>query len=70
MSMANMSYCRFQNTLLDLKDCYLAITEGEPEDSILSPDEVKAFERLIEVCRDFVKDFDEGHIHIKEDTYD
>tara|TARA_R100000781_G_scaffold4152_2_gene5344 strand:- start:346 stop:576 length:231 start_codon:yes stop_codon:yes gene_type:complete len=27
--MANMSYCRFENTSKDLKDCYNAIRNGE-----------------------------------------
>jgi len=27
--MANMSYCRFENTAKDLRDCYKAIRNGE-----------------------------------------
>lgn len=42
----NMSYCRFQNTYPDLKDCY----EAMDEDDDLSPDEQKYRKRLIELC--------------------
>jgi hypothetical protein len=46
--MANMSYCRFQNTVMDLEACVNAIDEsiefGEPMD--LSEDEQRAFERM------------------------
>jgi hypothetical protein len=30
--MANMSYCRFENTAKDLQDCVNAIDRGETED--------------------------------------
>ena len=30
--MANMSYCRFENTARDLQDCVNAIDRGETED--------------------------------------
>jgi len=30
--MSNMSYCRFENTLADLQDCYEALQEVSPED--------------------------------------
>ena len=42
--MANMSYCRFQNTLSNLRDCY-ENWEGE-----LSEDEQKAQRKLLELC--------------------
>ena len=44
--MSNMSYCRFQNTLSDLQDCADYIT-----DDSLSHEEEKARERLVDVCR-------------------
>ena len=43
--MANMSYCRFQNTLGDLKDC-----SANMDDRDLSYDEVRARYRLIKLC--------------------
>ncbi len=42
--MANMSYCRFSNTLNDLRECYDAMGDDEP----VSPEEGKARNRLIE----------------------
>lgn len=46
--MSNMSYCRFQNTLEDLRDCF------EHIDDDLSPDECRARQSLIRVCRKLV----------------
>lgn len=45
-----MSYCRFQNTLEDLKDCFEHITDTE-----ISEEEEKARKKLIEVCRDVIE---------------
>ncbi len=43
--MANMSYCRFQNTYSYLCDCY------ENMDDELSEDETKYRKRIIELCK-------------------
>ena len=54
--MANMSYCRFQNTVMDLQDCFNAIDEalenGEPMD--LSDDEQRAFQRMFNLMEDMM----------------
>ena len=54
--MANMSYCRFQNTVQDLEDCFNAIDEaldnGEPLD--LSTDEQRAFQRMFNLMEDMM----------------
>ena len=50
--MSNMSYCRFQNTLSDLKDCMEHI-----EDEGLSEEEEEARERLKELCADIYNIF-------------
>jgi len=57
--MANMSYCRFHNTLMDLSDCTEVMQEEEelPRDG---SDEHQAMLRLIEVCRDIVDNADAG----------
>lgn len=55
--MANMSYCRFQNTLGDLRDCKEALDFGEAED--LSAEEQKAKDRLIELCDEISSDYGE-----------
>jgi hypothetical protein len=53
--MANMSYCRFQNTLQDLKDCWEHI-----DDEDLSFDELKARNKLILVCSSIAENFEEN----------
>lgn len=50
--MANMSYCRFQNTLPDLRDCQEAM-----DDADLSPEESQARERLLLLCEQIASDF-------------
>lgn len=51
--MANMTYCRFRNTLKDLQDCYDAISN----DDDLSEEEEKARNKIIELCKDMVEAF-------------
>ena len=50
--MANMSYCRFRNTMMDLDDCLYALEDGEE----LSKDEFDAcemmFNKFINFCID------------------
>jgi len=50
--MSNMSYCRFQNTLRDLHDCY-----AHMDDEDLSDDERWARAQLLKVCLDIVGDY-------------
>ena len=54
--MANMSYCRFQNTVMDMQDCFNVIGEAldneEPMD--LSADEQRAFERMFNLMEDMM----------------
>lgn len=51
--MANMSYCRFHNTLQDLNDCYEALCNEEE----LSQAEAKERDRLIKLCITIAKEF-------------
>jgi hypothetical protein len=53
--MANMSYCRFQNTLQDLRDCLDHMDERL--DLVSDSDEYRAKEKLIQLCHDIAKDF-------------
>ena len=65
--MANMSYCRFENTLSDLRDCYDNMDRDD-----LSQSEFYARRHMIELCRsiafeyvefldqDFVDEYPEG----------
>lgn len=48
--MSNMSYCRFQNTLHDLRDC------GEHLSDKLGEDEARARKQLILVCVDILEE--------------
>ena len=54
--MSNMSYCRFQNTLLDLQNCV-----DYMDDDDLSPEEAQAREYLIEVCTEIVDNWKASH---------
>jgi transposase len=50
--MANMSYCRFQNTLEDLRDCYEEMNQYLDIYTMeLSEEEMKAMKALIKLCR-------------------
>ncbi len=51
--MANMSYCRFQNTLEDLRDCYDAMYDIDG----LNDEEKKAFESMVELCVEIANNF-------------
>jgi hypothetical protein len=53
---ANMSYCRFQNTLSDLRDCEEALGDIASF-AELSADEARAARKLIETCGSIVADF-------------
>lgn len=50
----NMSYCRFENTVGDLEDCY-----DHLNDEGLSEHEAKARTRLINLCRDIAAEQEE-----------
>ena len=51
--MANMSYCRFENTANDLKDCVYAIEEGEYNNGI-SNTEKRGLEEIFELAQQLV----------------
>lgn len=66
--MSNMSYCRFHNTLLDLRDCYESMKEDEP----LSESELIARNKLVELCSRIHNEIDaegiaESHYICEED---
>jgi hypothetical protein len=57
--MANMSYCRFENTSIDLQDCLYAIdTADSIEDLDLGEYEQRAFDRMYQQCQDFIASVD------------
>ena len=53
----NMSYCRFQNTVIDLDDCYENMMNEN-----LSEEEEKARERLIDLCEQIADEYGERRI--------
>ncbi len=54
--MANMSYCRFQNTVPDLRDCYEALMDIYEISELDSPDEEGAAKRLIKLCQEIARE--------------
>lgn len=55
--MANMSYCRFTNTLRDFQDCVRALQlDGL---NSLSPDELFAADKLRNLCDEFIQTYDD-----------
>lgn len=70
--MANMSYCRFENTLGDLEDCLEALRNEE----IKSKREKEKAKTLLVMMADFLTEEDiisideEGYIEIDNDRID
>ena len=62
--MANMSYCRFHNTNMDLRDCLEALEDG----SELSTDEFVACKNMFRKFIDFC--YDEGIIEDEDGELD
>jgi hypothetical protein len=60
--MANMSYCRFENTLSDLRDCYRNIDNTD-----LSRTEIAARKQLIELCQ-LIAEVADPELEMDEDT--
>ena len=53
--MANMSYCRFENTIKDLQDCVYAMEEAETmADLDMNEYEEQAFLAMWNVARSFL----------------
>ena len=60
--MSNMSYCRFNNTAIDLEDCLDSLHEG-----VESQEEARKRKRLLQLCRDFI-DAVENDSTLQEDV--
>jgi hypothetical protein len=50
-----MSYCRFRNTLEDLRDCEENLNDLDSPD--ISPEEKRAGEKLIALCKKIAEDY-------------
>jgi hypothetical protein len=53
-----MSYCRFQNTIEDLRDCRDALMEMGDYEKELDDEEARAAKRLLKLCRELADDFE------------
>ncbi len=51
-----MSYCRFENTARDLRDCVNAIHNGETDE--LNEYELEGLTDILELCKEIVEDED------------
>tara|TARA_R100001510_G_scaffold54398_1_gene57068 strand:- start:702 stop:920 length:219 start_codon:yes stop_codon:yes gene_type:complete len=56
--MANMSYCRFENTANDLQDCIYAIQDNEIND--MSTYEIRGAKDLLELARDLINNYEDA----------
>ena len=52
--MANMSYCRFENTANDLKDCVWALNDEEIRQGDLGSYELRGLKDLLDYAKDIV----------------
>lgn len=70
--MANMSYCRFENTLIDLYDCQNALEDfiNNDENVISSSEERHKAKKLIEVCREIADNFEESDIDRQAEMFE
>ena len=60
--MSNMSYCRFQNTFQDLRDCVQEMDDAyNIKDMELSDDEARAMKQMYSWCERFIENFDRLH---------
>jgi hypothetical protein len=59
----NMSYCRFQNTLNDLRDCEEALQNEEK----LSLAEIKAAKHLIGLCMEIADNYNNMEFELDEE---
>lgn len=58
--MANMSYCRFENTVRDMHDCYNAMEDVECLRQMrLSDTERRAFQEMFNLMEDMVERMNE-----------
>ena len=69
--MANMSYCRFQNTEIDLRECVEELDNAYTfEELDLSKDEERAMHRMKEWCEDFLRNYDRLELISQETVED
>lgn len=65
--MANMSYCRYHNTRIDLEDCVNALENSmehkgsyfDEDFDEISQEEIRAAKGMRDLCERYIKAFDE-----------
>lgn len=66
--MANMSYCRFNNTLSDMYDCQGALEDfldNDDADAISSDEERRKAKQLIDLCHEIADHWESSDIDRK-----
>ena len=56
--MANMSYCRMENTARDLDDCVTAIENGEYTPGEMSGSELRGLRSIVELAQYITNDLE------------
>ena len=54
--MANMSYCRFHNTRLDMDDCIEALKKAEWDDEKISKEEIRYCKMMFDTIIGYLDD--------------
>lgn len=57
--MANMSYCRFENTMHDLADCLSALEEVVYNHESISYGEWRCAKRMYDLCQEYICTFED-----------
>lgn len=65
--MSNMSYCRFENTAADVRDCLSAINEGITMSELSSDYERESFKRFLVLCCEVAELVNENHEDLNPD---
>lgn len=68
--MANMSYCRFENTYSDLRDCVMALELLTVGDATISRREWHYAKMMRSLCDDYLSLMNELEENDAEDFYD
>lgn len=58
--MSNMSYCRFENTVQDLRDCYEnweSLVEKETDEESPNEHELRARATMLKICQNIVDNY-------------
>ena len=68
--MGNMSYCRFENTARDLRDCVQAINNGETDE--LNNYEIDGLKDILDLAEEIIdnKEYIEEIIEGYEENYE